>query len=166
MGPLIQRFPTALLPTLGIKATETPSNIGNEVQASLEMAAFYMSDRLEVQTAQSLAVTTVQFTYLQVPQGETWWLHSISAAANNCTVGSTIVLTVGIADQSSTNSYLNTMSTPRVTTSAAETVILTGQPSLPILLRSGMKVFMGTAFPPTSADLYLRALIARLTSLA
>ena len=163
MAGRIQRFPAPLLPLLSIKSDESPNLLGGEVQPGLEMLAFYLAERLEVVSATQAGVSTVTFLYIPVPAGEYWFLHSITAAAGNITVGSSVELTVGISDQANVNAYLDSMQAPRVTTSAAETVLQSGMPSQPILLKPGMKIFGGTMFPPTSIDLTVRALIARLT---
>ena len=164
MKGLIQRFPAGLLPLLSIKESETPKDLEDSVAASLELAPFYLSERMEVITQTLAGVTTVTFSYITVPANEYWWLYSISAAATAITLGSTVELVVGISDQAGVNSYLNSMLAPRVTTNAAETMIVSGLPGQPILLKPGMKIFGGTMFPPTSLDLVVRALVSKLSA--
>lgn len=163
MKGLIQRFPAGLLPLLTIKASETPQALDESVGAGLELAPFYLAERLEVVTQTQAGISTVTFSYVTVPANEYWWLYTVSAAATNITVGSSVELTVGIGDQAGVNSYLNSMNAPRVTTTAAESVVVTGAPSQPLLLKPGMRIFGGTLFAPTSIDLVIRALISRLS---
>lgn len=164
MKSLIQRFPAALLPLLSIKASDTPPLMDDTVAPSLDMSPFYLTDRLEVQSASALGISSVTGASIVVPAGEYWWLFSAAATANNITAGSSLKLSIGIGDTAGLQCALNAMGAI-VASVAGETFIVAANAPVPILLRPGFSILASTLVDPGAGtlDLYCRALVARLT---
>lgn len=162
---LIQRFPSGLLPLLGIKASETPTLFGDEVGPSLDMLPLYIADRLEIVSATSAGVSASNaITLLPVPAGEFWYVHSMMALAVNVTAGSVVKLSVGVANPGGGVAQLSADQQPSAASLAAETYARPALPGTPLLLPSGWQIAASTLCDPGvgSLDLIARALIARL----
>lgn len=159
----IQRFPSALLPLLSIKAAETPSALDDTVVPTLDMLSLYLADRWEVVTATTAGLSAVGQIGIPVPAGEYWYVHSVEAIGSNPTVGGNIQLTCGIADTAGLLYNLNSMPAPTVSI-ATQGFSITARYDQ--FLRSGMQVFAGTLVDPGAGtvDLLVRAWVARLQS--
>jgi len=165
MNPLIQRFPAGLLPALGIKASETPTSLMEEVQPGVDMLPFYLADRLETISATTVGVTSVTTVSVQVPSGEYWWLWAINAiAATISAPGANMQLNCGVQTPDGSGPTLAAMLAP-VVSIAGQQFHLSAVPPQGLLLRPGCFVFAGTEVDPGAQtfDLTVRALFARLT---
>lgn len=165
MKGVVQRFPAGLLPLLSIKESETPHLLSEEMGASLEMSPFFLSDRIEVQTASAVAQTAPAQFFLPVPAGEYWWLYNVSIIGNNISApGASVQLGCGIADQAGGLAWLGAMLTPTVSV-AGQAIVVPASVPVPILLKPGMQIFGSMLVDPgaQTVDLTLRALVSRLS---
>lgn len=164
MKGVIQRYPTGLLALLSIKQDETPQTIAEIVAGSLELMPFYLAERVEVVTAQSLGLSAQANLYLQVPAAESWWLYGVHATAANVTAGSAVKLNCGVADQAQNAFVLGSMDVIGPVSVAGEVYAVAGPCPQPLLLKGGSYIFAGTLVDPGAGtlDLAVRGLIARL----
>lgn len=92
-GPLtIQRYPTALLPLLGMQSGgQAPGELSTQVSGVLDMLRFYTRDRwenLQVGPINISSAAVVQFT-ITIPAGQQWLVFSASAQTSGQAAGTT-----------------------------------------------------------------------------
>lgn len=160
--PLIQRFPSALLPLLSIKSSDTPAELLQQVQPGLELLPFYLADRLETQVGLLAGVTTAGAEITQtVPAGEYWYIWNLAATAQAITVGSNVQLSVGYRSPANLGPAIAAMQAP-VVSIAGQTISLPGIPPAGLLLGPGCVIFASTLVAPTQLDLRVWVVAARL----
>ena len=76
----IQRYPTALLPILGMQSSgDTPTELENTVKGTIDLTHMYLRDRMRcAQIGQSPNAAGYWLQPL-IPAGEQWLVYSISA---------------------------------------------------------------------------------------
>jgi len=166
MKGLIQQFPSALLPLLNIKASETPPVLDETVQPTLEMLPFYTADRLETLAASQTLVATLTSAVLTVPTNEYWILYGLNAIATVIGVGALVKLSCGFSpNQDGISYFLGSDNRGVTTTVAGELVIVPGPCAVPFILRPGSVIFASNMVVPGGAFTYTlncRAEICRL----
>ena len=77
MSDVIQRYPFGLPDFFGLKAGQTPASIANTIGCSVEVAQLFLLNGRE-QLTQTIAVAALgfnnEYTNLQVPPGEVWYV--------------------------------------------------------------------------------------------
>lgn len=118
----INRTPKGLQDIFGNTAAGVnPSNLLQDVRPSIDLLSLWLIEKTESVTLTASFGAVFQQQTIRVPQGELWIPLAMSADVTTTVIGESIVMVIGIANESNLIRVHNAESPYRVSTTALET---------------------------------------------